>query len=120
MGIKIYFKTKIFLKNTNYENVDSLMVTTNEFGSFSGKFQLPTNSMNGEFSIHDEDDHGRAGFSVEEYKRPKFFVEYEKLKGTYKVNDLIKITGISTVWSLILFCIIFCVGFGMLTFRYYD
>ncbi|HMC99523.1 MAG TPA: hypothetical protein VKH37_05190, partial [Ferruginibacter sp.] len=36
---------------------------------------------------------GSVNFSVEEYKRPKFNVEIEKPKGTYRVNDSITVTG---------------------------
>jgi TonB-dependent SusC/RagA subfamily outer membrane receptor len=93
------FSTKIFLENANNEDADSLTVTTNEYGSFSGKFQLPTGVLNSEFSIYDEEDYGKAEFSVEEYKRPKFYVEYEKLKGTYKVNDTIKVTGLAKAYA---------------------
>ena len=38
-------------------------------------------------------------YRVEEYKRPKFYVEYEPLKGTYKVNDKIKLTGIAKAYA---------------------
>jgi hypothetical protein len=46
--------------------------------------------MNGQFTIYTKTDNGNAGFKVEEYKRPKFYVDYEPIKGTYKVNDKIK------------------------------
>jgi TonB-dependent SusC/RagA subfamily outer membrane receptor len=93
------FKTKIFLENANSEDIDSINITTNEYGSFSGKFQLPTGVLNGAFSIYDEEDFGKAEFSVEEYKRPKFYVEYEKLKASYKVNDTIKVTGLAKAYA---------------------
>ncbi|MBK7291374.1 MAG: hypothetical protein IPI78_14685 [Chitinophagaceae bacterium] len=51
--------------------------------------------MNGQFSIYTKKDGGNIGFKVEEYKRPKFFVDYEPIKGTYKVNDKIKVTGVA-------------------------
>ena len=38
-------------------------------------------------------------FSVEEYKRPKFFTEIQKPKGTYRVNDSIKITGTAKAYA---------------------
>lgn len=97
--IAVGLKTKIFLEDANSEGIDSITVTTNEYGSFSGKFQLPAGGLNGEFSIYDEEDYGKAEFSVEEYKRPKFYVEYEKLKGTYKVNDTIKVTGLAKAYA---------------------
>ena len=90
------YKTRVFLQDANEEDIDSLEVTTNEFGSFSGKFQLPSNLLNGVFSINAErdDDYSNAvQFSVEEYKRPKFYVEFEKLKESYKAGDSITVIG---------------------------
>ncbi len=85
--------TKIILYNANHEKVDSINVITNEYGSYSGKFKLPEGVLNGAFQIADETLNGTADFSVEEYKRPKFYVEYEKIKGTYTVNDSITVKG---------------------------
>ena len=47
------FKTKVFLHDTNGEEVDSLELSTNEFGSYNGKFRLPENRLNGEFAIQE-------------------------------------------------------------------
>ncbi|MEO7983693.1 MAG: alpha-2-macroglobulin family protein [Bacteroidota bacterium] len=55
--------------------------------------------MNGQFSIYTKTDGGNTAFRVEEYKRPKFYVDYEPIKGTYKVNDKIKITGIAKAYA---------------------
>ena len=89
----------LFLRNANGEDVDSIELTTNEYGSYSGKFVLPQGSLNGEFTIVDEDINGNISFSVEEYKRPKFFVEYEPVKGSFKVNDSISITGFAKAYA---------------------
>lgn len=86
-------KTKVILLDANYQKADSITVTTNEFGSYSGKFTIPEGGMNGLFRIKDETVNGEADFSVEEYKRPKFFVAYQPIKETFKVNDEIKVTG---------------------------
>jgi hypothetical protein len=93
------YKTPVYLINANGERVDSLNLATNEYGSISGKFQLPQNVLNGQFSLQVKSGRGSIGFRVEEYKRPKFFVEYEPLKGTYKVNDTIKLTGIAKAYA---------------------
>ncbi|HET9824331.1 MAG TPA: alpha-2-macroglobulin family protein, partial [Chitinophagaceae bacterium] len=98
-GIKANYETWIYLRNANDERLDSMEVTTNEYGSFSGKFQLPLSGLNGQFTLEMKDDKGAANFSVEEYKRPKFYVDYEKIKGTYKVNDKIKITGFAKAYA---------------------
>ncbi len=93
------YETTVYLRDANYQDIDSITVTTNEFGSFSGKFQLPQSGLNGQFSIYTKKDAGEVDFRVEEYKRPKFYVEYEPIKGTYKVNDKIKVTGVAKAYA---------------------
>jgi hypothetical protein len=70
-----------------------LQLTSNEFGSLNGKFKIPENRLNGEFSIVDENEAAQAFISVEEYKRPKFQVDFEKEKGIYRLYDTIVATG---------------------------
>ena len=91
--------TKIFLEDANSQDIDSLTVTTNEFGSFSGKFQLPQNLLNGAFRIYDDEDDNEYRFSVEEYKRPKFYVDFEKVKNTYKAGDTVTVTGFAKAYA---------------------
>ncbi|MCW3117042.1 MAG: alpha-2-macroglobulin [Chitinophagaceae bacterium] len=98
-AIRLNYESKIYLKDANDESVDSMKVKTNEFGSFSGKFQLPQGTLNGGFSLSMKNDEGSANIQVEEYKRPKFFVDYEKIKGSYTINDTIKITGIAKAYA---------------------
>jgi hypothetical protein len=93
------FKTKVILYDVNDQEIDSVSVTTNDFGSYNGKFKLPENLLNGEFRIADDSTVSDQNFSVEEYKRPKFYVEYEKLRGTYRINDSIEITGSAKAYS---------------------
>ncbi len=93
------YGTTIYLRDANEQNIDSINVKTNEFGSFSGKFQLPQSGLNGEFGIYTKDEENDVLFNVEEYKRPKFYVDYEPIKGTYKVNDKIKITGTAKAYA---------------------
>jgi len=93
------FKTKVILYDANEQKLDSVFVTTNEFGSFNGKFKLPENLLNGEFKIADDSTDNEQTFSVEEYKRPKFSVEYERLKGSYRINDTIKISGSAKAYA---------------------
>ena len=98
-SVRNNYSTTVVLRDANYKDVDTLKVKTNEFGSFNGKFQLPQSGMNGQFTIYTKADGGNAGFKVEEYKRPKFYVDYEPVKGTYKVNDKIKVTGIAKAYA---------------------
>lgn len=93
------YSTKIILRNANYQKVTSLDVTSNEFGSFSGTFKLPEGALNGQFNIFDSTNNATEAFNVEEYKRPKFFTEIQKPKGTYRLNDSIKITGSAKAYA---------------------
>jgi TonB-dependent SusC/RagA subfamily outer membrane receptor len=90
----------IYLEDANNKNIDSLYLKTNAYGSFAGKFIIPQNVLTGEFTIDAYDfDNSNTSFSVEEYKRPKFYVEFEPVKGTYRVNDSITITGFAKAYA---------------------
>jgi len=93
------FKTKLLLKDANGQKSAELTVTTNEFGSYKGSFRLPEGVMNGSFSLYDSLTRASYSFNVEEYKRPKFFTEIQKPKGTYRINDSIKVTGTAKAYA---------------------
>lgn len=93
------FKTTIQLKDANGQKSAELTVTTNEFGSYKGSFKLPEGVMNGSFSLYDTATKSSYSFSVEEYKRPKFFTEIKKPKGTYRLNDSIEVTGTAKAYA---------------------
>jgi hypothetical protein len=86
-------KSTVYLRNVQYEVIDSLELTTNEFGSFNGQFVLPQGGLNGQYWITAKDDENRAGFSVEEYKRPRFSVQFEKITESYSVDDTVTVVG---------------------------
>jgi hypothetical protein len=98
-NIKTGYETMIYLRDANGQLTDSMKVKTNDYGSFSGKFQLPQTGLNGQFTLFVKDDKGETNVFVEEYKRPKFYVDYEKIKGSYKVNDKIKLTGFAKAYA---------------------
>ncbi len=84
---------KVILYNANNEKIDSLELQTNTFGSYHGTFRLPENQLNGQFRIVDSLTGASSYFSVEEYKRPTFYVDYDKQKESYRVGDSIRVTG---------------------------
>ena len=98
-GVADNFKTTIVLYDVNNQKLDSIKLTTNEFGSYSGKFTLPGNVLNGAFRIQDEMTRSDEQISVEEYKRPKFYTEIQKPSGTYKLNDEIQVTGTAKAYA---------------------
>jgi len=85
------FETKVSLRNSNGKTVSTREVVSNEFGSFSDSFVIPTGDLNGVMSLRTY--HGTARFSVEEYKRPTFSVEFDTVSESYKYNDTITVTG---------------------------
>jgi uncharacterized protein YfaS (alpha-2-macroglobulin family) len=91
---------KIYLYDANSQKADSSQLLLNEYGSFNGKFRLPENKLDGEFSIEVADyENSSVSFSVEEYKRPKFYTEFEKIKGSYRVGDTVSITGFAKAYA---------------------
>jgi len=89
--IKPDFTTVVTFYDVNNQKVSELAMTTNDFGSFNGTFTAPSGGLTGEMTIRNES--GNAGFSVEEYKRPRFKVEIDPLEGSYKLNELVNVTG---------------------------
>ncbi|MBF0118188.1 MAG: hypothetical protein HQK79_05080 [Desulfobacterales bacterium] len=85
------YSSNIVLYDVNSQKVSELNLTTNEYGTFSGSFIIPKGLLNGDFTISDS--YGSCAFSVEEYKRPKFYVSFKAQEESYKLNDKIKITG---------------------------
>ena len=83
----------IFLLDANSQKIDSLLLRSNDYGSIRGSFKLPQNLLNGEFVILDEQSGDEKAFSVEEYKRPSFYVIYDSIKDSYSVGDSVKLTG---------------------------
>jgi len=90
----------VIFSDANGQKVDSVKVLLNYFGSFNGRFKIPENKLNGEFGIDVKEYHNSSvSFSVEEYKRPKFYTEFEKVKGSFRVGDTVSITGFAKAYA---------------------
>jgi len=89
--------TTVTLFDVNYQKISSVTVTTNEYGTFSGSFVAPLGVLTGQ--MHIQDAHGSKYFSVEEYKRPKFEVDFEPITGVYKIGQKIKVTGTAKAYA---------------------
>ena len=88
------------LEDVNYEEVGKLNLTSNEFGSVHGEFLLPTSGLTGNFELTDDwSDSGYKSIQVEEYKRPKFKVEMDTLKGVYQLNQKVQVSGNAQMFS---------------------
>jgi hypothetical protein len=91
------YSTTVVLYDVNHQKISQLCLTTNEYGTFSGTFQLPVGRLNGNMRIADS--YGSANFSVEEYKRPKFQVIFDPLKETFKLDDTVKVKGKAAAYA---------------------
>ncbi|MBO9731591.1 MAG: alpha-2-macroglobulin [Chitinophaga sp.] len=87
------FQTTLCLYDVNGTKVDSIRLTTNEYGSYSGKFVLPEGRMNGDFTLRDDNANAHLYFKVEEYKRPKFYVSFDTIKSSYRLGDTVTATA---------------------------
>ena len=91
----------VVIRDSNWKEIKSIAVKTNEFGSFSGKIKIPLGRLTGQYRMkveqvktnYDQFDNGNTRFSVEAYKRPKFEVKLDEFSKKYKVNDSIQVTG---------------------------
>ncbi|GAA5083634.1 alpha-2-macroglobulin family protein [Chryseobacterium ginsengisoli] len=93
-------KQKIALTDINEQEISSQEFTTNEFGSYHGTFVLPTGKLNGTFALMIEDGADCFyAFRVEEYKRPKFEVTFEPIKGEYQYGQTIELKGKAMAFS---------------------
>ncbi|MDW3191976.1 MAG: MG2 domain-containing protein [Cytophagales bacterium] len=126
-GQKVYFKgiliqkkgtdsnvvpnefVEVYLDDVNGEEIGFLRLKTNEFGSFSGYFDLPPNGITGEYNLYVEEDYEEDSkfyddiidefeysdlyISVEEYKRPTFEVKFDPIEGTYRLKDSVSVSA---------------------------
>lgn len=92
------FKTYVSLYDVNDQLITYLELTTNDFGSVSGEFILPSGGLTGQYYIKDTNS-AKYYFSVEEYKRPRFEVEFEDVKDTFKLEEEITAKGKATAYS---------------------
>ncbi|MBE0570357.1 MAG: hypothetical protein IH618_02340 [Ignavibacteriaceae bacterium] len=89
--------TTVTFLDANYQKITDATFTTNEYGTFNGKFTIPFGKIGGQYMISNEN--GSQYFRVEEYKRPKFEVKFEPVKGSYSLNDKVTVEGFAKTYS---------------------
>lgn len=89
--------TIVTFYDVNYQKVADAHLTTNEYGTFNGSFTTPSGVLNGNMSLSNGS--GSVSFSVEEYKRPKFEVSFNPVKGSFRLNENIKVEGVAKAYS---------------------
>ncbi len=91
------FPVTVTFFDVNYQKITELKLTTNEYGTFSGTFEIPTGILNGSMQISTS--YGTKYISVEEYKRPKFEVKMLPFDGNYLLNDSVEVKGEAKTFS---------------------
>ena len=86
------------LFDVNNEIISQHKLITNDYGSVSGEFILPSNGLNGQFrielySVDKNRFRSNSYISVEEYKRPKFETTFNPVTKTFKINDSVTVKG---------------------------
>lgn len=95
--LKTGFKSTVSFFDVNNQKVNSIDLTTNEYGSFNGSFTAPTNRLNGQMRI--ENSSGSIFVSVEDYKRPKFEVKFDTIHESYKLGAMVTLSGFAESYS---------------------
>lgn len=82
--------TTVTLYDANRQKVQDLQLTSNEFGSVNGSFTAPS-ALTGTMEIRNE--WGSTSVNVEEYKRPKFKVDFDTVKDAFALNEMATVSG---------------------------
>lgn len=115
-----FLTVHVIISDANDNEVKTFDIQTNEFGSFTGEYDIPKNVLTGEFSISieepedveidtkyydkkeeehsfwdkvDYDKYPEFRFKVEEYKRPTFEITFDEITENYTIGDKITIKG---------------------------
>lgn len=99
-SVEVNKKVTIVFRDANDQKIAEKEFTSNDFGSLSGSFDIPTNMLTGNCVIKAVADglsglrveeHGYHRIRVEEYKAPKFEVKTKKADKEYKFNEDVKV-----------------------------
>jgi hypothetical protein len=88
----------VTLEDSNKQKAGTLDVVTNEYGSFTGSFTAPGNSLLGNFTIS-AGDLGKEYVRVEEYKRPKFSVEILAPSAAAVLGEKVVVKGLAKTYT---------------------
>ncbi len=85
----------VILKDVNRQEAEKVKLRTNEYGTINGFFTAPNNGITGSMNISASwgGSNSQKYFRVEDYKRPKFEVKFDKVKGSFKIAEEVTVTG---------------------------
>ena len=82
---------KVTLQNVRYEAVETITVPVDEFGCFTGLFQLPLKGLTGRYFVNTS--YGQATVNMEQYRRPGFYFRIDPDHQYYQEGDQISVSG---------------------------
>ncbi len=92
---------KLLFRDVNYQIVNEYNLTSNEYGSFEGRFKIPNTGLNGSYTIEITipGNSYHHNVQVEEYRRPKIKAKFDKITKSYILGDTITITGLVNTYT---------------------
>ncbi len=93
-------KFSVSLLDANSQEVATVALQTNEFGSAHGQFTLPQGGLLGTMYLRSNLGNGTTQYlRVEEYKRPRFEVELADLKEEPRLWDSVMVEGTAAAYA---------------------
>ena len=95
---------QVSFKDPNGKGIDTVEVTSDEYGRIEGSFVVPKDRMNGRFQIkieklYYEDFANTWHVNVSEYKTPTFEVTFPDARRSYVGGQPVKVTGKAMTYS---------------------
>ncbi|MEM9992111.1 MAG: MG2 domain-containing protein, partial [Bacteroidota bacterium] len=84
---------KVTFLDANYQEVQTLELRTNEYGTVNGEFTAPSQGLLGNMYLKSDVGNSQQVLKVEEYKRPKFAVTFLPIQKSYRLEDTVSLTG---------------------------
>ena len=95
-------KVEVTFADSNNKDVETLTLTTDQFGRVEGSFKIPTDRLNGSWRIRARGRNitlGSQDVNVSEYKTPTFAVEFPQATYCYTKGQPVSITGQAKTYS---------------------
>ncbi|MBR4175979.1 MAG: hypothetical protein IKQ53_01055, partial [Bacteroidales bacterium] len=95
-------KVMFLIRDINYKVLDTIRVTTDEYGTCSGSYPLAADAMPGRWSVYVIGDRSNSFyFDIEAYKQPKFTVTLTKPNRERRFGQVANVEGVAVSYSAV-------------------